>query len=306
MAKTVCEGILVPLITPFDHRGELDEPVLVEMAEFMVRSRVHGLFILGSAGQGPVMTLAQRKQAAEAVVAQVRGRVPVVTHVGCADTESTIELACHAKAIGSSAIAVVPPFYYSDHSDSEILEHFRAVAAAVGEDCPIYLYDNPLYTGIHLTPEKVKQYVEAIPSLCGIKAAFIGVEELLRYVHLTPSSFGVFSGSIFNLLATAPLGVKGAVHPPTSFFPELCVGLWEAIQREQWSPAFDCQRKLFELAAVIGNFKGKGRAALAAVARLRGFDVKRYPRWKTEELSRREIESLELAVEKAGIALKVA
>ncbi|MEE8178030.1 MAG: dihydrodipicolinate synthase family protein [Acidobacteriota bacterium] len=305
MGKTVCQGILVPLITPFDLAGEVDEAVLREMAEFMVRSGVHGLFILGSAGQGPVMTVAQRMRAAEAVTTQVCGRIPVVTHVGCADTESTVELALHAKACGSAAIAVVPPFYYSDHSDNEILEHVRAVATAVGDDCPVFLYDNPLYTGIHLTPEKVRQYVTAIPSLCGIKAAYIGVEELLRYVRLAPPSFAVFSGSIFNLLATVPLGVKGAIHPPTSFFPELCVGLWDAIQREQWKEAFDFQRALFELTTAMGSIKEKGRAALAAVARLRGFAVQRYPRWKTEELSASQIQTLELAVEKAGIALRV-
>ena len=38
---------------------------------------------------------------------------------------------------------------------------------------------------------------------------------------------------------------------------------------------------------------------------LRGFAVKRYPRWKTEELSAQEIQSLELAIERAGIALRV-
>ena len=304
MGKTVCEGIVIPLITPFDDAGEVDEPVLREMTEFMARSGVHGLFILGSAGQGPVMTVAQRKRAAEAVCLQVRERVPVVTHVGCADTESTVELALHAKTCGTTAIAVVPPFYYSDHSDQEIIDHVRAVAAAAGEEVPIYLYDNPRYTGIHLTPERVRQYVEAVPSVCGIKAAYIGAEELLRYVHLAPPAFGVFSGSIFNLLATVPLGVTGAIHPPTSFFPELCVGLWEAIRREQWKEAFDFQRVLFELTTAIGSFKEKGRAALAAIARLRGFAVQRYPRWKTESLSASQIQTLERALEKAGIALR--
>ena len=304
MASTVCEGILLPLITPFDQAGELDEPVLRDLAEFMVRSSVHGLFILGSAGQGPVMTPPQRRRAAEAVIDQVKGRIPVVTHVGCADTETTIELATHAKTIGSSAIAVVPPFYYSDHTDYEILEHFKAVVAAVGEDFPIYLYDNPAYTGIHLTPETVKRYREVVPSFCGIKAAYIGVEELLKYIRLLPADFGVFSGSIFNLVATVPLGLKGAIHPPTSLFPELCVGLWDAIQKQRWQETFQFQQKLYDLVAAMGSFKSKGRGVLAAVARIRGFKVKRYPRWKVEELSAKEIEVLEEAVEKAGINVK--
>ena len=43
---------------------------------------------------------------------------------------------------------------------------------------------------------------------------------------------------------------------------------------------------------------------LAAIARLRGFDVKRYPRWKTEELTAEEIKSIEAAADQAEITLK--
>ena len=303
MARTVCEGILIPLITPFDHKSELDEPVLREMVEFMVKSGVHGLFILGSAGQGPVMTAAQRRRAAEAVVDQAKGRIPVITHVGCADTETTVELAVHAKSIGSAAVAVLPPFYYSDHTDYDILEHFRAVAAALG-DHPMFLYDNSLYAGIHMTPEMVKRTVDQIPSICGLKVSFVAVDELLNYIHTLPAEFGVFSGSIFNLAAAVPVGLKGSIHPPTSLFPELCVGLWDAIRNERWKETFEHQRKLYALVAAMNKMKGKARAALAAIARLRGFDVKRYPRWKTEELSAEEIKSIEAAAEKAGITLK--
>jgi len=304
MDQAIGEGILLPLLTPFDTRGEVDEAVLTEMAEFMVRSRVHGLFLLGSAGQGPAMTIAQRKRAAEAVLRQVQGRIPVVIHAGCADTESTVELALHAQACGAPAVAVVTPYYYSDHSDFEILEHFRAVAAALGETYPLFLYDNSHYTGIHLGPERVRRYRDALPSLCGMKASYVGVEELLRYVRVVSPPFRVFSGSVFNLLATAPLGVKGAIHPPTSLFPELCVELWEAVQRQNWREAFEAQGRLFEIMEVLHGVGNKARAAQAAIARLRGFAVQRYPRWKTEGLSSQEIGTLEKALEKAGIALK--
>ena len=305
MGTTVCEGILIPLITPFDHKGEPDEPVLRELVEFMVKSGVDGLFILGSAGQGPVMTAIQRRRAAEAVLDQVKGRIPIVTHAGCADTETTVELAVHAKSIGSAAVAVLPPFYYSDHSDHDILEHFRAVASALG-DYPLFLYDNSLYTGIHMTAETVRRYVDEIPTICGLKVSFIAVDELLKYVHLLPAEFGVFSGSIFNLAAAAPVGLKGSIHPPTSLFPELCVGLWEAIRNERWKETFEHQRKLYGLVAAMGKgkLKGKARAVLAAIARLRGFDVKRYPRWKTEELTAEEIKSIEAAADQAEITLK--
>ena len=98
MGTTVCEGILIPLITPFDHKGEPDEPVLRELVEFMVKSGVDGPFILGSRRAGAGDDGATTRRAAEAVLDQVKGRIPIVTHAGCADTETTVELAVHARA----------------------------------------------------------------------------------------------------------------------------------------------------------------------------------------------------------------
>jgi len=43
---------------------------------------------------------------------RIRGRVPVIIHVGTHDTEMTVELAKHAEKIGADAIAAVAPFFY--------------------------------------------------------------------------------------------------------------------------------------------------------------------------------------------------
>jgi len=48
-------GILIPLITPFDDDGKVDESVMRSLVDFYVKSSVQGLFVLGSTGQGPVM-----------------------------------------------------------------------------------------------------------------------------------------------------------------------------------------------------------------------------------------------------------
>jgi dihydrodipicolinate synthase/N-acetylneuraminate lyase len=47
-------GILIPLITPFDDDGKVDESVMRSLVDFYVKSSVR-LFVLGSTGQGPVM-----------------------------------------------------------------------------------------------------------------------------------------------------------------------------------------------------------------------------------------------------------
>ena len=106
----------------------------------MIERGVHGLFVLGSTGMGPVMTTEQRIAAAEFVVKQVRRRVPVIMHVGTADVQTTVALAKHADGLGVDAVAAVPPFYYTDHTPWEITAHFKTIAAAVKS--PLFLYDN--------------------------------------------------------------------------------------------------------------------------------------------------------------------
>jgi len=73
--KPKFRGIFIPLQTTFTEDGEVDFEVTGELTHFMVSAGVHGLFVLGSTGMGPVMTTKQRIETAEFVVKQVNGRV---------------------------------------------------------------------------------------------------------------------------------------------------------------------------------------------------------------------------------------
>src|SRR5262245_51490256 len=115
-------GVLLPIITPFDEKIRVDEQVMRQLVDFHISAGVQGLFVLGSTGQGPAMTIEERKQAAAITLAQARSRVPVIIHVGTADAGSTVELAEHAAAHKADAVGIVPPYYYSDHTEYEILD----------------------------------------------------------------------------------------------------------------------------------------------------------------------------------------
>src|SRR5437763_3861974 len=124
-------GVLLPIITPFDERARVDEEVMRQLVDFHIGAGIQGLFVLGSTGQGPAMSVEERKKAAAVALDQARSRVPVIIHVGTADTESTVELAEHAAAHKADAVAIVPPYYYSDNTEYEIVAHYSAVDKAV-------------------------------------------------------------------------------------------------------------------------------------------------------------------------------
>ncbi len=79
------KGMLLPLPTPFDGDGGLDEKLLADMATYYVERGVDSLFLFGSYGQGPAMSVEQRKRGLEAIMARVQGKVPIVVHIGAVD-----------------------------------------------------------------------------------------------------------------------------------------------------------------------------------------------------------------------------
>jgi dihydrodipicolinate synthase/N-acetylneuraminate lyase len=285
------------MITPFDEKVRIDEPMMRRLVDFHIGAGVQGLFVLGSTGQGPAMTIEERKQAAAIALDQAKSRVPVVIHIGTADAGSTVELAEHAAAHKADAVAIVPPYYYSDHTEYEIIAHYKAVARAV--PLPIFIYENPKYSGISIPPGLAVRMKDQVPALKGIKVAY-GQGALLEYVRLLPD-VSVFTGNA-DLFGLVPFGLAGMINPPTSFVPELCVELFKALGGKDYERAVEAQKRVDTAARLVGTRLRKyGRVPLQEVFRMRGFAVKRFPKWETEQMPKEEVNKLERELREAGI-----
>ena len=290
-------GVLLPIITPFDDRVRVDEEMMRQLVDFHIGAGVQGLFVLGSTGQGPAMTIEERKQAAAIILDQAKKRLPVVIHVGTADAWSTTDLAEHAAAHGADAVAIVPPYYYSDHTEYEIIAHYQAVHKAVS--LPIYIYENPKYSGISISPGFALRIKEQVPALKGIKVAY-GQGALLEYVRLLPD-VSVFTGNA-DLFGLMPFGLAGMINPPTSFVPELCVALFKALVSKDYLAAVEAQKRVDAAARIVAaRLRKWGRVPLQEVYRMRGFAVQRFPKWDTEQMPKQEIAKLERELRDAGI-----
>ena len=193
----------------------------------------------------------------------------MIIHVGTADAGSAVELAEHAAAHKADAVAIVPPYYYSDHTEFEIIAHYKAVHKAV--PLPIYIYENPKYSGISIPPAFAVRMKEQVPALKGIKVAY-GQGALLEYVRLLPD-VSVFTGNA-DLFGLVPFGVAGMINPPTSFVPELCVELFNALDRKDYpAPLKRRNGSILRRAWSRSRLRKYGRVPLQEVypyARLRG------------------------------------
>ena len=202
------------------------------------------------------------------------------------------------------AIGVVPPYYYP-HDDYEVYAHYKAIARVI-PGVPMFIYDNTETTHVEITPPKANKIIEAIApnTLAGIKVSFIPYDKLLGYVYQLPKSVGVFPGGIFSLYTGYSVGVRGAIHPPSTPFPETCVKMYEALKSGNLQAAQKEHDLLTRLMQVVGRFlRTHGRGVFCELMRMRGLPVERFPRWECAPFTEKDRAELKEGIQKTGVSL---
>jgi dihydrodipicolinate synthase/N-acetylneuraminate lyase len=262
-------GIVPPLTTPFTESGDVYGAGLRRLVDFQVENGVHGLFICGTYGSGPIMDVSERKQVQEIVVAQVRGRLTVVAHVGTASTVQSVTLAKHAQDVGADYVASVSPYYHR-HDERAVVEFFRELVEAV--DIPVYVYNNPKASGVTITPGFLRHLADV--GVQGIKDSgfsYIEFSHLMLALEDKPD-FRFIVGTEGIALPAFMIGAKGCVSGLANVFPELMVRLWDLFQAEQYAEAAQVQMQVTKARLTL-HIPSSTNAACYAVLHERGIDV---------------------------------
>src|SRR3989338_5628271 len=296
-AENNIRGIVLPLPTPFLENGDLDTRVLEEMVDFYLAKGVHAFFVSGSFGMGAATSVEQRKKVAEIVVKRTNHRIPSIINVGAVDPYTSIALGKYAQSVGAEAIGIVGPYYYSDRSEWEIIEHIKMVDHEVG--LPVLIYNNAEYSGYDINPSMMAKLVEAVPRIFGSKLAKGNIPKAQRYLRAIPG-FTMFI-PVENLFPGMLVGIKGTISPPLATYPELGVSLVTALDDRDWEKATILMTKVFEYLNARASLSAKyGRAVFTEAIRLRGIDIKRYPMWPTKNFTAEDREKLRATLLKVG------
>lgn len=117
-------GLWVPLVTPFDTRGEVDLDALRTLADEMLDDGIRGLVALGTTGEPTSLTERERAHVVAicSEVAVARGAGLMVA-AGTNDTRTTLARHDALSDIPgvTAALTVVP--YYVRPSESAIVTH---------------------------------------------------------------------------------------------------------------------------------------------------------------------------------------
>jgi 4-hydroxy-tetrahydrodipicolinate synthase len=260
-------GIFPYLVSPVDASGRVREAVLRGLVDHLIDEGVHGLSPLGSTGEVPYLTPAQRVEIVRIVVDAAAGRVPVVPGVAACATHDAVEQIRRLLDLGIDGVVLILQKYFPLGRGS-VLEFFRGVAASIAS--PIVLYSNPRLLGVELTPDEVVALSDA-PAIQYFKEASGETGRILTILNRAGDRIKVFSASAHVPLLVLQLGGVGWMAGPACLIPRQCVRLYDLARRGRWDEAARLQRRLWVVNEVFQRYSLA--ACVKAGLQLQGFDV---------------------------------
>ena len=289
-------GVVPPMITPFDHEGNLDIPNLERLLDYLAEN-VNGLYICGSYGSGPLMNVEERKKVAEVSVEVVNGRIPVIAHVGTTNTRDTVDLSKHAEKIGCDGVAAVGPYYFHHNQDS-VLEFFRGMLKAVSPGYPVYLYHNPKFSGYEIALGTIRTLIDE--GLHGIKDATFDIIKFAVYMReFGTEGFDVVLGTEAMWLSARALGAEAYIPGLANAFPEICGKMWKEGMGNDLEA---CRRTQFEVNQLrdVMYLAKSTQLAVYAMLEIRGI-LTAFPRSPFVAASASDKEKIRNALDDMGV-----
>jgi 4-hydroxy-tetrahydrodipicolinate synthase len=230
------EGSWVAIPTPFTEDDEVDFPGFEKLVDFQAEHGTNGLLLMGSTGESTALTIEERREILDRVLAYAKDRIPVLAGTTCGNTKLTIELSQYAQKAGADGLLLVVPPYLKPTQDG-VYEHLKSVAEAV--DIPVAIYNNPGRVGVNIEPATVVALAE-LPNLVADKEAMPNISQLVQIRRQAGDKINLLCCDApgFSLIVpTLALGGHGTANISGNAIPREMAEMsrpwlsWEDVQR---------------------------------------------------------------------------
>ncbi|MCP4599976.1 MAG: 4-hydroxy-tetrahydrodipicolinate synthase [Proteobacteria bacterium] len=217
------EGIFTAIITPLKN-GTVDLDAFEQIIDRQIAAGVQGLVVLGTTGEGSLLTPDERRSVIKTSVARGRNRIQIIAGTGKIATWETVEETRIAADLGVDAALVVSPSYVRP-SQEGIASHFEKVADEAG--LPIVIYNVPSRTGSDILPSTVARLAKH-EKIVGIKEATGSVLRVGQVIAAAAGRMSVLSGDDPITVSLLIAGGQGVICTGSNVAPDHWVALWKA------------------------------------------------------------------------------
>src|SRR5258706_9632779 len=243
-------GILPPIATPFDHRGDLYKVKVQHNVDKWNRTGLAGYVVCGSTGESVYLTTEEKLQLWEWVAESAAPDKLLVAGTGVESVRETVDFTNRAASLGYKAAMVRTPHYYKNLLNRPDVQQLYFSAVADQTKIPIMIYNWPQATGVDIAPEVVVA-LSHHPNVIAIKESSGNLEKVMQMIREVKPGFQVLVGSAPTLAPSLAVGAVGAVLAFPNAAPYAAISIWEAHRTREFAAAMDWQNRIIRAAQLV-------------------------------------------------------
>ena len=264
-------GLIAATFAAYKEDGSVNLELIPAIVDKMIADGLTGVFICGTNGEGPNLTIEERMQIAEAYVNAAKKRLLVLVHVGHSSIAECRKLAKHAEQIGADAISSVAAFYFKPSTVKNLVACMAEIASAA-PNTPFYYYNIPTLTGVAMDMiDFLDQAEMAIPTLAGIKYTASTLHEYQACLNYKNGKFDILFGFDEMLLPALAVGAKGAIGSTYTFAAPLYLKVMELYQEGNMEEAAAIQLHAVNMVRCLVKYPPI--PAQRAIMKVQGFEL---------------------------------
>ncbi len=244
---TEAKGVVVPMVSPFNGEGKIDEIAAIKLVDHVVSKGCHP-FVLGTTGEALSITAAERLRYLKAAVRANEGRAVVYAGIASLCLEDSILAAKQYADEGAEILVANLPSYYPLQA-SQMQQYFTELADEV--PLPLMIYNITATTHMSIPVDLVRE-LSKHPNIIGLKDSERDEERLdtlmafARGIEDFYYQLGWAAQSVYALKA----GADGIVPSTANAFPGFYYELYEAVMQGRLERANELQELTNELSAI--------------------------------------------------------
>ena len=235
------EGVLVPVVTPFDANGKFNPAALEALIDTFVEQQVAGIVVCGSTGEYYALTEQERAQVLETAARAGKGRLTLIAGINSLSPADAIARAQQAEKLGYDGL-MLSPAPYSLPQQNEIVAYFREVAAAT--PLPIIMYNFPARVGVEIGLDAVRE-LSQIPNIVAIKESSGDFSRAMALIQADLKNFDIIAGCDDQAADFLFWGVRSWISGGANVFPGEQAAMIRAAGEGKWDEVQALMRGMY-------------------------------------------------------------
>ncbi len=276
------KGVVVPMITPFNSKNEIDFEGLKWLIDYTINNGVNALFPNSTTGEFVHLSEEEQINLVKKTIEYSNKKVQILPGITTNVTDLSISLGKKFIDYGADGLIIMPPYFFK-LSETDLYLHFSKIAESL--DSNIIIYNNPYTTGTVIPISIYEKLAKEFNNVIGVKITYESFEYIRKTIDTMKNlrkDFYILTGMAQMFLPVLIMGGDGTVSGLANVFPKLHVDLYKEFINRNYDKAIEINKKIL-LISKIYDIGFSNTSATKTALELIGSPIKGYVRMPLRE-----------------------